>query len=165
MFTCKVTPEAEKDFQGKLDLLDLGPIKDKILFSNGYDIQLINEMEVWYKRFLFLNFKYAGSIVPNELVDEFWHFHILDTRKYAADCEMLFNELLHHFPYFGMRGEDDRKNLNQCYEETKKLFLKEFGSIPFMNEDIQEILKASPLELMEKAASCSDCSGAAGTGT
>lgn len=165
MFTCKITTEAEKDFQDKLNQLDLSLIKEKLSFSNGYEMDLINEMEVWYRRFLLLNFKYKGSIVPNELIDEFWHFHILDTRKYAKDCAMLFNEMLHHFPYFGMRGEEDRKNLNRCYEVTKKLFLEEFGAIPFMDESIQEILRSSSVELMQKASSCSDCSGAPGTGT
>ncbi len=75
-----------------------------------------------------MNFKYSGrSIVPTSMVDKFWHFHILDTKKYAEDCERVFGYFLHHFPYFGMRGEEDAKNLKRCFTETEEIFKKEFG--------------------------------------
>jgi len=166
MFNNVINPGEERIFQSKLEKLDLTPIREKIAYAEAYEPELLNEMEKWYRRFLFLNFKYKGSpVVPNELIDEFWHYHILDTRKYVADCSDLFGEMLHHFPYFGMRGEEDRKNLNKAYETTKETFLAEYGEIPFMNSVVQEILSNSPASVMQKAASCSDCSGAPGTGT
>jgi len=166
MFNNVVSPAEERIFQSKLEKLDLTPIREKIAYTEAYKPELLNEMEKWYRRFLFLNFKYNGApVVPNELIDEFWHYHILDTRKYAADCTALFGEMLHHFPYFGMRGPEDRKNLNQAYEKTKETFLAEYGEIPFMNPVVQEILSNSPAGVLQKAAGCSDCSGAPGTGT
>jgi len=158
----------EAVFFEKLANLDLSMVKMKVLKESHYNQELVDEMADWYKKFLFLNFKYPDlKIVPNDLIDEFWHQHILDTQSYWVDCNTLFGYFLHHFPYFGLRGEDDRQNLNRAYEETKMLFISEFGELPFMTKGIQELLANLPAESMAaaKAASCSDCSGAAGTGT
>ena len=43
--------------------------------------------------------------------------HILDTRAYSRDCEFLFGRFLHHFPYFGMRGDADRAALDRTFRE------------------------------------------------
>ncbi len=111
--------------------LDLGPIKVKIMDKEeGLDWtrKQADEVEKFYKRFLFLNFKYPEkSIVPNKQVDAFWHFHILDTMKYAEDCSTIFGYFLHHFPYFGMRGEKDAHNLQNAFSGTCTLFEQEFG--------------------------------------
>lgn len=40
----------------------------------------------------------AAGIVPTVLADKVWHYHILDTRRYATDCEAIFGEFLHHNP-------------------------------------------------------------------
>ena len=34
---------------------------------------------------------------------------------------------MHHFPYFGMRGEQDAKDLENSFGKTKELYLKTFG--------------------------------------
>jgi len=69
----------------------------------------------------------AQSLVPSKDIDAFWHQHILDTKKYAEDCDMIFGYFLHHFPYFGIRGEDDARSLKEAFADTKKLFLDYFG--------------------------------------
>ena len=60
----------------------------------------------------------------------FWHTHILDTQKYMLDCENLFGRYIHHFPYFGMRGEKDRNQLKKSFYETEELFLLHFSESP-----------------------------------
>lgn len=67
------------------------------------------------------------EIVPNDEIDRVWHTHILDTQKYAADCQQIFGSFLHHFPYFGIRGEGDRQNLNATFARTQALFKEHFG--------------------------------------
>ena len=47
-----------------------------------------------------------------------------------SDCENLFGKYIHHFPYFGMRGEKDRRHLEKAFCETEKLFLLHFGESP-----------------------------------
>jgi hypothetical protein len=79
-----------------------------------------------YRRFLKLNAKYPGErIVPSQLVDEVWHTHILDTRKYAADCERIFGRFFHHFPYFGVLGDSDVRDA--AFTKTSHFYMKEFG--------------------------------------
>ncbi len=56
-----------------------------------------------------------------------WHAHILDTMAYHKDCQYLFGRYIHHYPYFGVRSEEDRENLEKAYSNTQKLYLIEFG--------------------------------------
>ena len=114
-----------------VELLDLGPIKVKLMEpeeGEGWTREQVNAVEVWYKRFLCLNLKYpSDSVVPTKAIDTFWHYHILDTQKYFADCDKVFGAYFHHFPYFGMRGVDDAQALSNAFDETTDLFLIEFG--------------------------------------
>ncbi|MCW7763958.1 glycine-rich domain-containing protein [Photorhabdus luminescens] len=84
-----------------------------------------------YKKFTYLLFKYHGlkgkKLVPSIEVDEIWHHHILDTRSYEKDCINLYGYFMHHFPYFGMRGDDDFKDLNESFSKTQELYFEEFG--------------------------------------
>lgn len=84
-----------------------------------------------YRRFLTLKAAFPGvSLVPSKLADEFWHAHILDTAAYARDCEKVFGGFLHHFPYFGIYGEDDKRNLDAAFAETVALYQSVFGESP-----------------------------------
>lgn len=70
---------------------------------------------------MFLAFKALHpdlEIVPSEDIDRVWHTHILDTQKYAANCQQVFGKFLHHFPYFGIRNQIDRQNLNVAFNRT-----------------------------------------------
>ncbi|HSW20197.1 MAG TPA: hypothetical protein VLJ86_23450, partial [Ramlibacter sp.] len=60
-------------------------------------------------------------------IDRFWHMHILDTRKYAADCEASFGHFVHHFPYLGLRGEEDAQALQAAFLQMQALYVQEFG--------------------------------------
>ncbi|MCF6253740.1 MAG: hypothetical protein L3J38_03220, partial [Thiomicrorhabdus sp.] len=68
-------------------------------------------------------------VVPSSHVDDFWHFHILDTLKYQEDCNAVFGYFLHHFPYFGMRGKEDEANLNKAWSDSISLYKSRFGEI------------------------------------
>jgi hypothetical protein len=60
-------------------------------------------------------------------VDIFWHYHILDTMKYAADCEQVFGYFLHHFPYIGLRGEEDEAAHQRVGARMHELYEATFG--------------------------------------
>jgi hypothetical protein len=95
--------------------------------GQGWSEEQCEEAELEYKKFLALKRTYPEKeIVPNKMVDIFWHQHILDTAKYAEDCETLFGYFVHHFPYFGMNGTEDAQNLSDAFEETKELYQKHF---------------------------------------
>jgi hypothetical protein len=68
--------------------------------------------------------------------------------KYAQDCQMLFGYFVHHFPYFGLRGESDRHNWQAAVEQTQVLFQEHFGgdAIKFVNPaDCQPLGSATDL--------------------
>ena len=81
-----------------------------------------------YKRYLAITKALNGyQLVPNGDIDRFWHEHILDTRRYAEDCRNLFGEFLHHYPFFGMRGESDEANWNEAIEFSNNLWQSQFN--------------------------------------
>lgn len=114
-----------------IQALDLDPIKLKLMDAEegqGWSREYADRMEVAYKRFLTLLVKFPDeTIAPTKDVDKFWHGHILDTLKYAEDCENLFGYFLHHFPYFGMRGEQDAAALRAASERMHVIYEREFG--------------------------------------
>jgi hypothetical protein len=81
-----------------------------------------------YRRFLTLHRLYPEvTLVPSALIDLIWHYHILDTRKYGADCDRIFGYFLHHDPYFGTGSEESRRENMEAWEATLVLWEKEFG--------------------------------------
>lgn len=118
-------------FMADIVALDFTLVKLKIQDKEeglGWDATQCDEAEAGYKKFLALKRTYPEKeIVPNKQVDMFWHQHILDTQKYAEDCEIIFGYFMHHFPYFGMKDEDDMQNLIDAFDETSKLYLLHFS--------------------------------------
>lgn len=118
-------------FMDDIDHVDFTMIKLKLQDTEegkGWSEEQCEEAEKEYKKFLALKRTYPNKdIVPNHMVDEFWHRHILDTAKYVEDCELIFGYFLHHFPYFGMNGKQDAQNLTDAFEETKELYQLHFN--------------------------------------
>lgn len=113
-----------------LDSLDLSAIKFKLMDKEegkGWDRVYADMVESQYRRFLFLTVTAGATIGVTADIDAFWHAHILDTMKYAEDCQSVFGFFLHHFPYFGMRGEQDAHNLMATMDSTKQLWEDTFG--------------------------------------
>jgi len=123
--------KSEVLFKDDIDALDLTMIKLKLQDEEegqGWSKEQCDEVEIEYKHFLALKRMYPEKdIVPNGGIDKFWHQHILDTAKYAVDCQEIFGHFLHHYPYFGMNGKKDAQNLSDAFEETKVLYKKHFG--------------------------------------
>ncbi|WP_317203976.1 glycine-rich domain-containing protein [Janthinobacterium sp.] len=111
--------------------LDLDAIKVKLMHKEsgeGWSLEKANAMEFEYRRFLILMKKYpTENAAPLFDVDIFWHYHILDTMKYAVDCEAIFGHFLHHFPYVGLRGEADLEAHQQVGARMKELYETTFG--------------------------------------
>jgi hypothetical protein len=111
--------------------LDLEPIKVKLMHGEsgeGWTLERANAIEFEYRRFLILMKKFPHEqTAPLVDVDTFWHYHILDTMKYAADCEAVFGYFLHHFPYIGLRGEDDEAAHQRVGRRMKELYETTFG--------------------------------------
>jgi hypothetical protein len=141
-----------------IEALDLTPIKFKATRSEdgdgyGWSPQYADQMELAYKRYLILHAKYPEmTLAPERDIDRFWHMHILDTRKYAADCEATFGHFLHHFPYLGLRGEGDEQALQDAFEAMQRLYAQEFGEPMVVQRDAAWCSVENP---QAKAAWCS----------
>ena len=139
---CALTTESELAAWDLLDHriqnLDLARIIWKMGDPNegkGFTPQRLAQAELDYRRFLHLHLQYPKmEIVPTKMIDEVWHQHILDTRAYAKDCDDMFGEFLHHYPYFGMHGEKDQANLQSCFERTQTVWVECFG-VPMFEEE------------------------------
>jgi hypothetical protein len=113
--------------------LDLEPLKPKLMDREegyGWSKEQVNFYEQEYKRFLAMLVRFPNeTIVPTKEVDKFWHSHILDTMKYAEDCNKVFGYFLHHYPYLGMRGEEDAEHRIKSFAATQRLYQQEFGQV------------------------------------
>ncbi len=114
----------------KIAELDLAPIKAKLMHKEsgeGWSPARADAIEVEYRRFLCMMQMYPHeNIAPLVDVDTFWHYHILDTRKYAADCQHAFGHFLHHNPNVGL-GEDDAGDHQAFGERMHALYMATFG--------------------------------------
>jgi hypothetical protein len=131
MLTCEVTPcVSVGEALERAAAPDFSAIRHKLRHADPvvWSEERLDEAERLYRMFLALNLLHPGEdIVPNQMLDEFWHQHILDTRRYAEDCERLFGKPLHHDPYFGINGEEDRRAHQLASDRTQALWLAAFG--------------------------------------
>jgi hypothetical protein len=111
--------------------LDLDAIKVKLMHvasGEGWSVEHTNAVEKEYRRFLCLMKLYPEEdTAPLVDVDTFWHYHILDTMKYAADCEQVFGYFLHHYPYVGLRGDNDDQFRIDSGERMRTLYETTFS--------------------------------------
>jgi len=72
----------------------------------GWNESRTRAAEFAYREFLLVAKTFpAETPSPSADVDAFWHFHILDTVKYARDCAMAFGYFLHHKPDLSLAGK------------------------------------------------------------
>jgi hypothetical protein len=111
--------------------LDLNPIKVKLMHKESgeaWTLERTNAIETEYRRFLYLMNAFPDAeVAPTVDVDTFWHYHILDTMKYARDCERTFGRFLHHHPYLGLEGENGMEMQQQAGERMRALYESTFG--------------------------------------
>lgn len=126
-----VKPSSLLESHDRIAALDLDAIKFKLIHdgSGKWNADRADAAECAYKKFLMLAAKFPEQrLVPTEEIDEIWHHHILDTRKYQRDCEYALGYFLHHWPYAGMMGSHDEAEFRANFERTCELHLSQFAS-------------------------------------
>jgi hypothetical protein len=127
--------------------LDLDPIKVKLMHEEsgeGWSLAQAEAVESEYRRFLYLMKKFPEErAAPRVDVDIFWHYHILDTIKYARDCQAVFGYFLHHFPYVGLRGMEDLVAHQRVGERMRELYEETFDE-PFLRGAVAKKSTSSP---------------------
>ena len=153
-----LSPQEREEVIQKIKTLDLSKIKMKLMSKRSEPVsqETADEAEKWYKRFLILNIMYPDkAIVPTTLIDTMWHYHILDTQKYAHDCENVFGFFFHHYPYFGLLSEEDAQNSKNAFDESMVLFDLVFKEMPMVNKNL--VLLS---ESCKESCSSTDCTDA-----
>lgn len=118
----------------KVSPVDLAPINRVLQHENPsfWTEDTVRETETKYRLLLALNLLYPSEhLVVNKILDDYWHQHILDTRKYAEDCQQIFGYFLHHYPYFGIEGEEDKQQNREAFALTQQLWEDAFGAPMF----------------------------------
>ena len=77
--------------------LDLAPYAAKLI-QRGWEQGRTEKAVQEYREFLFDAAINDDDVSPTKDVDDVWHLHILDTRRYYADCKRLFGRMIHHIP-------------------------------------------------------------------
>ncbi len=123
-------PEKQiEDAKALVARLDLMEQNAKLINYDGWKSDKVMAIESLYKEWLVLHKVYGPdmAMAPSKELDEYWHYHILDTKKYMEDCNMVFGYYLHHYPYFGLTQKETQADLEQGFALTQKLFQKHFG--------------------------------------
>lgn len=114
--------------------LDLDQIKFKLMHATageGWSEAKAEAIDIEYRRFLYLHLRYPDDQhSPSEDVDMFWHYHILDTKKYAADCDTAFGYFLHHYPYLGLLDSSNAEAAERAAALTRQHYESTFGQSP-----------------------------------
>ena len=117
-----------------IDQIDFTLCKSKIILDKNeglapeWDSAKADAVEALYKRYLKSLRKHEHeSLPPTSDIDVFWHAHILDTQAYIRDCAAIFGYYLHHYPYFGVRGESDYQRLVEASLVTRQVWQDEYG--------------------------------------
>lgn len=108
--------------------LDLSKVKEKLRSKKGFWWRLknnVDKLEAEYRQFLYLAaINLTEVVVPwTQNLDDFWHEHILDTAKYAKDCETIFGKMFHHNPHLPV-GTTEQVN---AFNKTKEMYKESFG--------------------------------------
>jgi hypothetical protein len=114
--------------------LDLDSVKARLMdpdLGEGWTQEYADSIEEAYKTYLTMLVKYqehAEDIMLAKDVDEFWHTHILQTMKYADDCQAVFGTFLHHNPHVGKLSQADLDKRVEHAEKTRQFYEREFGT-------------------------------------
>jgi hypothetical protein len=129
----RLTTRPEQDVIAAIQALDLESVKLRVMDSElgeGWSRDYADSIESAYKSYLTMLVKYpddAEDILLSKDVDEFWHTHILQTIKYAEDCQNVFGNFLHHDPHVGERTAAHLEKRAALAEKTRELYAREFG--------------------------------------
>jgi len=107
--------------------IDLRPVRQKFAFKKSWLWHLghsADQIEAEYRQFLYLVVTNPGkTVIPwSRDLDDFWHEHILDTAKYAADCDTIWGKMIHHNPHV----PEGSAMHSAAAAETREMYLAAF---------------------------------------
>lgn len=129
-----------KQARRAIDRLDLATIGKKAIQTYRWRPARARNADLWYRNFLWLCYKHNAPVAAiGKDADDFWHLHILDTRKYARDCKSVFGRFLEHKPIYGRPTARDIR----LFDATTHMYMLEFGRLPRILRPISSSSAAS----------------------
>ncbi len=118
----------DQDKWALVQSIDLNSVKVKLSDKKGWWWRLwhnVDNIEKEYRQFLYLAVMNPEEVVVpwTQVLDDFWHEHILDTAKYEKDCQTLFGKMFHHNPHLPIGSLSQVKAFNK----TKEMYKEAFG--------------------------------------
>jgi len=130
----RLTTRPTEQVIAAIQALDVESVKTRLMDpvrGEGWAREHADAIEISYKNFLTMLVKHpedAEEIALSEDTDEFWHTHILQTIKYADDCQEIFGNFLHHSPHLEEITSEYLEKKLASVEKTRRLYEREFGS-------------------------------------
>lgn len=84
----------------------------------------------------------------SSVVDEYWHWHVLDTRGWRNFCQRVYGCMMHHVP-LDPDNYPDFARVRDLYVETRALLVTHFGdavserAYPFIKGDGRDVVICS----------------------
>src|SRR3569832_164558 len=95
----------------------------------GWSLKKAERAIAEYRRFLILAGACGHPVSPSPLVDQVWHLHLTDTRRYWGEfCPEVLGRPFHHEPSRG--GCDEHLRLKLQYQMTLSAYARLFGEAP-----------------------------------
>ena len=134
----------------KLNSLNLWPIVAYLTDSKkgcGWTLEQAFRAIGRYKTFLFISYLYPQTLlVPTPEIDRVWHVHILHTRQYRQDCQMLFGRFIDHEPDGEGSGIADQPSLNTDFIPPPALLVQYFGEVALADALLEQPNRIEPAQ-------------------
>ena len=116
----------------KVKALDLDAVVAVLVKKDGYSPTKAAELAEEYRKYLAL-VSIGLSPVPSKKVDDAWHAHILNTKKYQADTRALLGHFLHHEPanlLLEQQGlKEQKSSMDNMFLRTKMQLCDYYGRV------------------------------------
>lgn len=127
--------------------LDFTTIKWHLMRAarTGWSAARADAVELEYRRFLYLIKLHPDeALAPLADVDQFWHCHIGDSRKYASDCQRVFGRLIHHHAHLDAQSAEAEQALQVALTRARDQYEQVFGKAPAGQSRIAHALPGQP---------------------
>eukprot|EP00112_Aurelia_sp_Birch-Aquarium-sp1_P003061 Seg1343.2 transcript_id=Seg1343.2/GoldUCD/mRNA.D3Y31 product="Polyubiquitin 9" protein_id=Seg1343.2/GoldUCD/D3Y31 len=94
----------------------------------------------------------AKKLSPTPLIEEVWHFHVLDTQRYADDCLEFCGEVIHH----DIDGDIDTRKLEIQRNATEVAYEMQNGKEPEGEMWTFDAKNCSDQNLQHNSTSCEE---------
>ena len=106
---------------------DLSMVRARLVLDGVVSGDMVDDVLCEYRKFMaLLRLGYWQIGMYSKPIDEVWHTHILFTRDYAAFCNLVFGEFVHHEPAMNGVPTDVTRGTRESF---LSVYRQHFGEI------------------------------------